>query len=192
MSFDPYGYQESSRPPSGEPSGTPIPQGASEAAVPPDLAATQRLARERVTLPAMFLIVVGVLNLLPAAYFAVNTLYVTSLTPEQLQKQMVKQNPAMQRQLDDLAEQGYTVADIKRLGEYVCGGLSGGGFLVSLITIVGGIRMLQLKNYGLAVFASLVAAVPCLSGVACCGVGEIVAVWSIWVLLQVDVRSAFR
>jgi hypothetical protein len=61
-----------------------------------------------------------------------------------------------------------------------------------LLVILGGVRMLSLKSYGLAFLASVTAAVPCVSLIACCGVGEIVGIWALVVLLQPDVRAAFR
>jgi hypothetical protein len=64
--------------------------------------------------------------------------------------------------------------------------------LAAAITIFGGMRMLKLTSYGLAVFASVLAAIPCISPMGCCGIGEGAGIWSFVVLMNADVRSAFR
>jgi uncharacterized ion transporter superfamily protein YfcC len=190
MSFDPYGYQESTPPASGGPPGEPFP--GSSGQVPGSSEVLDQRARQKVTLPAIFLIIIAVLNLLPGGYFVVNGIFVNTLSDEQMEKQLKAQNQLSKAQLDELQQKGYTISDIKRIAVYLCLGLGGAALVAALVMIVGGIRMLQMKSYGLAVFASVLAAVPCLSGLACCGMGEIVGIWSIVVLLQNDVRSAFR
>ena len=81
---------------------------------------------------------------------------------------------------------------MKRLSLFVCLGIGGLGGLFSLLTILGAVRMMALKSYGLAVFVSVLAAVPCISCMACCGPGEGVGIWALVVLLNPEVRSAFR
>jgi len=44
----------------------------------------------------------------------------------------------------------------------------------------------------LAVVTAILTAVPCLSCSACCGVGEGIGIWSLVVLLNPEVRNAFR
>jgi hypothetical protein len=199
MSFDPYGYQESTPPASGGPPGAPIPSGfaagGAESADPSAQAeALHRQAREKVSLPAIFLIITGVINLLPAGYFLVNAALLRNRTPEQLeaQKAEMEKNPALKKQFDEMAKQGYTMKDIQNFGVYGCGGTGVAAIVASIFTILGGIRMLQLRSYGLAVFASVLAAVPFMSCLACCGMGEIIGVWSIIVLLNPQVRMMFR
>jgi hypothetical protein len=197
MSFDPYGYQDSTPPASGGPPDTRINSGSSQggpgSADPSAQAeALYRQAKEKVTLPAVFLIIVGVFNLLPGGYLIVNGLFVSSLTPEQLQTQMERQNAAMKDQFKELAKQGYTPADIQKIAIYGCEGTGGAAILASLLMIIGGIRMIQLRNFGLAVFASILAAVPFISCLGCCGLGQIVGIWSLIVLLSPHVRMAFR
>ena len=52
--------------------------------------------------------------------------------------------------------------------------------------------MLSLRAYGLAVAASVITAIPCISCSACCGLGEGIGIWALVVLLNNDVRAAFR
>src|SRR5207247_568632 len=71
------------------------------------------------------------------------------------------------------------------------GAVGAAHLLVGLLGMIGGMRMLSLRSYGLAVMASLLTAVPCLSPLACCLLGEIVGLWAIVVLISPVVRAAF-
>ncbi len=62
------------------------------------------------------------------------------------------------------------------------------GLAIALLVIFGGVRMMNLKNWGLAFAASIVAMIPCW---CCCVLGIPVGVWSIIVLLDKDVKAAF-
>jgi hypothetical protein len=64
--------------------------------------------------------------------------------------------------------------------------------IVALLVILGAARMLVLKSYGLSLFAAILTAIPCISPSACCLLGEGVGIWAVIVLLNPDVRSAFR
>jgi phage FluMu protein Com len=57
------------------------------------------------------------------------------------------------------------------------------------IVIFGAIRMKQLKNYNLAIAASILAMLPCS---ACCILGFPVGIWSLVVLCNRDIRAAFQ
>jgi hypothetical protein len=194
MSFDPHGSPDESPPPaSGIPQGPPGQGIPPDGGVPPpDPEARLQRARERVTLPAIFLIVLGLINLLPAAFFTFQIFAMRSIPPEELRKRMIEVYPGYEKMLDDAAKQGKTMEDVKQSSENFLWGVVIGEFLAALLVIVGGIRMLQLRSYGLAVLSALLMAIPCVSGSACCGIGEIVALWSLYILLQVDVRAAFR
>jgi hypothetical protein len=196
MSFDPFGHNPEPNPPPGGPPGTPMPPVSATGPVGPgtplDPEAARARARERVTLPAIFLIIIGAFNILLGGFSALNGLAARNIPAEEIKEQSIKSDPKNQKAFDDLAKQGYSFETV--LSVVVNGMLIGGllGVLFAILIILGGIRMLQMKNYGLAMFSTLLAAIPCLSGSACCGVGEIVALWSIVVLLQGDVRAAFR
>jgi hypothetical protein len=51
-------------------------------------------------------------------------------------------------------------------------------------------RMRQLRSYGLAMTASILAMIPCFSD-CCCVIGLPVGIWSLIVLLDKDVKAAF-
>src|SRR5262245_46256319 len=58
------------------------------------------------------------------------------------------------------------------------------------LIIFGAMKMMNLQSYGLAMAASIVAMVPCLS--PCCCLGLPVGIWSIVVLSNAEVKAAFR
>lgn len=64
------------------------------------------------------------------------------------------------------------------------------GILVGAFIIYGALQMKQLVNYPLAVAASAVAMVPCLS--PCCCLGLPVGIWCLVILMRADVKAAFR
>lgn len=76
----------------------------------------------------------------------------------------------------------------------VVGGMNlifGVAFLVmSILVIVGAIKMKNLQNYGFAMAASIIAMTPCIW--PCCILGLPFGIWSVVVLSNDQVRTAFR
>ena len=62
--------------------------------------------------------------------------------------------------------------------------------LVGVIIILGALKMKNLQSYGLAMAASILAMVPCLS--ACCPIGLPIGIWALIVLNNPEVKAAFR
>jgi hypothetical protein len=174
MSFDPFAAG-SEVPPEHTPAAQPI--------------SDPTQSRQRVQAPAIALIVVGVLNLFLAAGPAFYGFGASKMPPEQLEEAMRQQNP---KSLEDMKAQGWTVSDIRNLIVYGAFTMAGVDFLASFLVILGGIRMLALKNYGLAILASFLAAFPGISCSGCCGIGEIAGIWAIVVLINPDVRATFQ
>ncbi len=153
----------------------------------PDVSATA--ARQRVQLPAIFLMTVGGLNLLVTLYFVVNGAYLATAPAERLYESQA----AMARILGAKEElEKKTPAEIKSQGILVSAVGAGLTFVTALLSVLGGWRMYQLRSYGLSVVGAVAAAIPCLSGSACCGLGEGVGLWALIVLLKPEVRDAFR
>jgi hypothetical protein len=174
MSFDPFAAGSEGQPehtPSPHPTGDPT------------------LARGRVQAPGIALIVVGVLNLFLAVGPGIYGFVYSNMSPEQLEEVVRQQNP---KALDDLKTQGYTIAQVRDWLVYGSFSMAAVDFLGSFLVILGGIRMLALKNYGLAILASILAAIPCISCSGCCGLGAIAGIWALVVLINPDVRSAFH
>jgi hypothetical protein len=62
--------------------------------------------------------------------------------------------------------------------------------LISGVILFGGIKMRKLENYGLAMAASIVAMIPCIS--PCCVIGLPVGIWAMIILSKPEVKGAFR
>lgn len=145
-------------------------------------------ARKRVRVPARLLLFLSILNLVMAIYFMVNTIALKKEGP----------NAALREQADKIAKdpdaqkifQGWTAETFLTVtanGILGCCGISG---LVSVLTLAGARRMLELRSYGLAMTAAVLMAVPCLT--PGCLVGQVAGVWAFVILVQPDVRKAFH
>ena len=64
------------------------------------------------------------------------------------------------------------------------------GILVSVLILFGAIKMKQLENYGLAMAASIIAMIPCIS--PCCIIGLPIGIWAVVILSKPEVKSAFH
>ena len=131
--------------------------------------------------PGIILIIVGALNVLGALYFAANGAIVLALPPAQLD-QMMRDNPFVQGQKP--------TPELLRgvgIGYLVVGAL---GVLASILEIVGGINMMRVRGYGMAMFGSILAMIPCIS--PCCLLGLVPGIWGLVVLMQPDVKNAFQ
>ena len=62
--------------------------------------------------------------------------------------------------------------------------------LMGGIVLFGGIKMKSLQSYGLAMAGAVLAAIPCTS--PCCFLGLPIGIWAIVVLMNQQVKSAFR
>ena len=64
------------------------------------------------------------------------------------------------------------------------------GILIGILILYAGVRMRALENHGLAVAASILAMIPCIS--PCCILGLPFGIWALVVLLDANVKAAFR
>ena len=63
------------------------------------------------------------------------------------------------------------------------------GLLVAAFIIYAALKMKELEQWGLAVAASILAMIPCIS--PCCVVGLPIGIWCLVVLTRPDVKTAF-
>lgn len=61
---------------------------------------------------------------------------------------------------------------------------------MAAVVLLGAIKMKKLENHGLAMAASILAMIPCLS--PCCLLGLPIGIWALVVLLKPEVKSAFH
>lgn len=143
-------------------------------------------AAARTSTPGIFLIIVGAFNVLWGGYV------VTAGVLQFINPEIAIKNAEMLAELfPAAAAQKPKPEEVQRQSLLTVGI----GILVlvgCVLTILGGIRMRQLRTYGLAMTGSIVAAVPCLSCMGCCGVGEVIGIWAIVVLLNEEVKAAFH
>jgi hypothetical protein len=144
----------------------------------------------RVVPPAITLLIVAILNLIFAAGTGFFGCAMGRMPEDKFEQALRQQNP---KAFNDMQQQGWSVQDMLKI--YLYGGLAWGGvsLFVSLLTILGAIRMMALKSYGLSVFVAILSAIPCISPAACpCIFGMGIGIWALVVLLTPEVRAAFR
>jgi hypothetical protein len=150
-----------------------------------------RLARERVQVPAIFLVIVGLINILAAGTLLFAAYQVSQISEEEF-RQLFSRSPEYQEMLRKLEDQGWTPERLQHAGIVLYGTCGGVGLLAALITFVGGVRMMALKSYGLSLTGAFLAAIPFVSPLGCCLVGEIIGIWAVVVLFSADVQAGYR
>ncbi len=146
-----------------------------------------RRARAKVGGPAIGLIVTGVLSLISVAIGLVQVLVVGLGAQFDEQRKKIDQDPNMP------AEQKAQMKDFLNNYEKILTTALPAIYLVAsvvgIITIVGGVKMRNLRGRGLAMTGSILSMIPCFSG--CCIVGLPVGIWVLVVLSNPDVKAGF-
>lgn len=130
-------------------------------------------AAEKVKLPAIFLMVTAGLGALMAVISLVSHLFGTGL---------------------NMANMGGMGERNEQLVALFSGGMgvffSILGLVMAGVVFFGASKMMKLEMYGLAIAASVIAMIPCVS--PCCLLGLPVGIWALVVLLNNDVKAAFH
>ena len=135
-------------------------------------------AASKVAGPAIALMVVGALTLLVALYYIVTGAMGGAAAVA----------PPPQVQGD--AQMGQVFEFTQNLSGPVGIGLGVGWLVTGGLIIFGELKMKGLQSYGLATTASVLAMIPCVS--PCCLAGLPIGIWSLVVLMNADVKAAFR
>lgn len=134
----------------------------------------------KINAPAIALVVVGALDLLQSVYaLGRNLLGMNANSPP---PRNIQDNP-------ELLEFYESMRPYQFVTNVTMGSLA---LLCAVVIILAGVMMLQRKMYPLCVTGSILAAVPCLSFLACCLVGEGVGIWALVILMSVDVKRSFQ
>jgi phage FluMu protein Com len=64
------------------------------------------------------------------------------------------------------------------------------GLIISIVVLLGAVKMMKLESYGLAVAAAILALIPCTS--PCCCLGLPIGIWALVILFDAQVKAAFR
>jgi hypothetical protein len=136
--------------------------------------------------------VVGGLNLLAGVYHLYSAVLAT-ITPGEIQKQQQeKLFRAFGIDPQQVAQFAKTPEETRNMAMLVNWTLAALALAGSLMTLLGGIGMYNFRWFGLAMGGAIIAAIPCISCLGCCGVGEGIGIWSLVVLLSDEVKAAFR
>ncbi len=149
--------------------------------------------RARVQPAAITLIVVAVINLLFALYMVVNAVF-TTITParEMYESQRQMYEMFFGPETAQKALSGKSADDMKAQALAISWPWTVLAFISSILTLVGAATMLRLRAYALSVIGAVAAAIPCISCSACCGLGEGIGIWALVVLMNEEVKAAFR
>jgi hypothetical protein len=155
--------------------------------------------RDRVQWPALFLLATAALNLLVALLQTARVVSVVIAPAEEavrferesLDRISSPQLSALVSGRRDHLSQA-DPEDLKRQSIFIETVIALLLLLPAVLALAGGVRMYQMRCYSLAVVGSLASAVPCISPMTCCCVGELVGAWCVLVLIQPQVRQAFR
>lgn len=153
---------------------------------PDALAYAYEQARVRVQVPAILLVVVGVVNLLLALVVGLLAFVSWMMPIEEYHRMLLDLQARNPGQPVPFSAEG--------LRTLTTGMYGGGGvvsFLVSIVILVAGLRMRTLQTYGLAMTGAILAIVPCISCSGCFGLGEVAGIWAVVVLIDPNVRMAF-
>jgi hypothetical protein len=150
--------------------------------------AAKAAARNRVMAPAIFLIIMGVLNLVSALGCIPMGLICYALPPEMVEAQMKAQHP---KEADQIKQSNMSVKDAVNLEGHmwIAGGVA--GLLTGVPILIGGIGMLGCRWYYVAILGSVVAMISP-AGCGCLFAGFVAGIWSLIVLMSEEVRAAFR
>lgn len=131
-------------------------------------------ALHQVGTPALWLLVVGIIDLTLTGFDLLSRLFLTHTADVMRQLQML---PAEMRSIMEKLMGPAGIA------------LDLAGLVVDVLIILGATRMKVLQNHGLAVAASVLALLPCLS--PCCILSMPFGIWALVVLLRPEVKSQF-
>ena len=156
---------------------------------------TATAAKGKLVAPGILLIIASVMNLGLGGWWMYNGYMVANPTPEMkeaMDKAIEKQKREDPKGFQKMQEIGWSPDRIMNAAGGWVLGLGVTNLLSGLLMLFGGIQMMQAKSYGLAMFASIVSMIPCVSGSVCCLVGPIAGIWALVVLFNSDVKAAFK
>lgn len=144
-----------------------------------------RIAKGRVTVPAVGLIIVAAIGLLSGI---VNMIQFPGLDAQfDAEVKKVEDNPGIpnnqkQQQVDMLNQ-------IRDGMKTVWLPWNAGIVLSSLVILIGGIKLMSLSSPGLVTLASILSLVPCVSG--CCLLGLVFGIWAMVAMGKPEVKAGF-
>ena len=136
---------------------------------------------ERLKIPAILLVILGVLGLL----FTVAGPFLKAFWVDTMLDFFAKMN--VQIPADQKAQMEAAKTAGLGLGDYLGLAL---GLVVNTVILVGGHKMMKLQSWGLALASAILVMLPC--GSCCCLIGLPIGIWTIIQINKPEVKSAFR
>jgi hypothetical protein len=138
----------------------------------------------------MWLVIIGILSVLWAGYQIVRGFQARDMPVADFQQQIEDAKKILPAEwLANAALNGESLKNQTVVGAFIGGGI---GLVVSPLIILGGVQTRNLRSYGLAVTASVLSMIPCLTCTGCCGLGQGIGIWALVVLLKPEVKAMFR
>lgn len=168
--------------------------------VPATTEEAHQAVRERMQMPAMFLVANGAMNLLVALFVAGYVVKEAATPAEALREEWVARLQALEKAGTELSgplKQTLRQARDSDPARFKRQRLAGDGAAAAvllaggLLGVLGGVRMYRARSYALAVVGSLASLVPCVTPTSCCG-GSLIGLWCVGMLLLPGVRAGFR
>ena len=161
----------------------------------PQVAWMQSMARQKVEIPALFLIGLGAINLIMGSIIMVRSIQISNIPIEDFERDYEEAKNITRKMMPEAAinldNQGLNIHEIQKKTIWINAGYSclllGGSFLM----IMGGWHMRQFRSMGMAVMGILYCAMPCISCAGTFGVGQLIAAWCLMVLFNPLVRQEF-
>src|SRR5262245_29166088 len=107
----------------------------------PDSTPPRNFIRERVSLPGIFLAVVGGINVLAAGLLLMTGKQVAQQTPDEFEKQLQSLSPEQRRQVEELKQRGLTTEQLHNTVQTMAFTWGGVALVLGLVSVLGGIRM---------------------------------------------------
>jgi hypothetical protein len=148
--------------------------------------------REKTELPGLVLLIVGLFNLLLSLWLVFAAIQSYRLTDEEMQQRLeiTRRLPALRKVLEQ--DQGAAAKDVRKQSTLISTVWALLSVWAALVVILAGLRLRALRSYGVVLMGALLACVPFISCAGCCCLGQIAGMWAFLVLLNPEVRLAFR
>lgn len=148
----------------------------------------------KVMIPAILLVIVGAINLIYGIQATIrNALRFNDPLPVvEADDDPPERNTQLAENLDKLIQPFDDFNEA--IGPYAREfnlGVSLALLVIGVLITVGGVQMCRLKSYKLAMTAAILSCVPCVTLMACCGLGEVAGIYSCIVLMGKDVKALF-
>ena len=149
---------------------------------------TQRIAKEKVSVPAKMLIAAAIFMFL-CAFANIGLAFSGEDLTVQFLEFMEKQQPPGQAK-EDMKKEVEKARTRDKTGEHIqAAAFSVLGLTLDTLILIGGLRMNSLRGRTLAMVGAICAIIPANS---CCCVGMPIGIWALMVLTNADVKAAFE